>query len=94
MQKKSRPIKDYPYTPFSKPKIGSLGTTGLWRSFKPVIDQEKCNSCLLCWLYCPEGTVQLGEDGSIAIDYTYCKGCGICALECARKAITMEREFE
>lgn len=87
-------IKDYPHTPLSKPKIGSIGITGRWRYLKPVIDQGKCNNCMLCWLYCPEGTIGLGDDGHVEVDYTYCKGCGICALECARKAITMNKELE
>ena len=28
--------------------------TGLWRSMRPVLDQNKCISCLKCWLQCPD----------------------------------------
>ena len=72
----------------SKPKKGASGKTGAWRTFRPVIDPEKCSKCGLCSLYCPEGVIS--ED--LKIDYDFCKGCGICANECPKKAIRMERE--
>ena len=31
--------------------------TGDWRSIKPVIDKEKCTSCLICWIYCPDSSI-------------------------------------
>ena len=62
--------------------------TGSWRTFKPVVDTEKCINCGLCYVYCPDGCV---TEEHIP-DYDYCKGCGICAEECPVKAITMERE--
>ena len=74
----------------SKPAAGEAGRTGDWRSQTPVIDQEKCSqqdTCLLCWLYCPDGVIS--RDFPLEIDLEYCKGCGICAEECPRKAITM-----
>ncbi|MDY6965948.1 MAG: 4Fe-4S binding protein [Halobacteriota archaeon] len=72
----------------SYPKVGTSGKTGTWRLFKPLIDEEKCNSCGLCYLYCPEGVIS----PEIDIDYEYCKGCGICENECPRDAITMVEE--
>ena len=65
--------------------------TGGWRTLRPVKDEERCNDCGLCWLYCPDGAID--RDG-IAIDYAYCKGCGICATECKVGAIEMVREGE
>ncbi|MGQ9720635.1 MAG: 4Fe-4S binding protein [Candidatus Jordarchaeum sp.] len=66
--------------------------TGDWREGKkPVYDKDKCNKCLLCWIYCPEGAIEREEDG-IKINYFYCKGCGVCSVECPVKAIEMEEE--
>ncbi len=65
--------------------------TGAWRSLRPIISFDKCTSCEICWLVCPEGCIT--REGFI-IDYAYCKGCGICAEECPPVAIIMERETE
>ena len=65
--------------------------TGTWRSEKPIVDLEKCNSCNICVVFCPEGCMKLGKKGA-TVDYDYCKGCGICAAECPIKAIAMVRE--
>ena len=65
--------------------------TGDWRAFRPIIDQDKCINCLLCWIYCPDAAVTRLEK-SVDVDYDYCKGCGICANECPAKAITMVEE--
>ncbi len=72
----------------SRPKKGAAGATGSWRTFKPVVDKEKCNRCGICALYCPDNAI----DPDLEIDLEFCKGCGICANECPQKAITMERE--
>ena len=65
--------------------------TGDWRTFRPVVDLEKCTNCLLCWIYCPEPAITRTEKG-VKVDYNFCKGCGICAEECPVKAITMMEE--
>lgn len=78
--------------PISLPIDGAMGTTGDWRTFRPVIDQEGCNKCGICWMYCPEGTIKKNDDGTFEIDLIYCKGCGICAKECPTKNIEMKRE--
>jgi len=85
-------VEKIPLTVISLPSKGSMGKTGTWRTFKPVIHQEKCVKCLNCWLYCPEGTIIRHEDDSVSVDYEYCKGCGICANECPTKAIEMVEE--
>ncbi len=65
--------------------------TGDWRTFKPVIDKNKCINCLMCWIYCPDSSI-IVEDGKIKeIDYKHCKGCGICAQVCPKKCINMEK---
>lgn len=65
--------------------------TGDWRAFRPIIDEEKCINCLLCWIYCPDGSI-IREEKKVSVDYEYCKGCGICANECPVKAVTMVEE--
>ena len=73
--------------------IGSFieNKTGDWRTFKPIINKEKCIGCKLCWFYCPEGCISM-QNGKAIVNYDYCKGCGICANECPVKAIEMKRE--
>lgn len=46
---------------------------------------------MLCWLYCPEGVIEV-RNGVPVVDYEYCKGCGICAAECPAGAIVMVEE--
>lgn len=65
--------------------------TGDWRAQRPVIDQERCNQCGICLLFCPTNMVRR-TDGKFWIDMSYCKGCAICENECPRKAITMVDE--
>ena len=68
--------------------------TGNWRTEFPVIDLEKCNHCMICWIYCPEGTI-LVKDGKVTgVSSAHCKGCGICAVECPTKVIDMVKESE
>jgi 2-oxoacid:acceptor oxidoreductase delta subunit (pyruvate/2-ketoisovalerate family) len=86
--------EELPPIPISLPIKGAIGTTGDWRTFKPVIDREKCTKCGICWMYCPEGTIIKNEKGEFEVDYVYCKGCGICAKECPTKSIEMVRESE
>lgn len=80
-------IKDYPTGPCFD--AGYLVTTNAgWRTEKPLIDENKCIGCFLCYLYCPEGVI-FKKDKTVDIDYDFCKGCGICASECPKQAITM-----
>lgn len=70
-----------------EPGTTKKNKTGSWRTFKPVLDKEKCIDCENCIIFCPEGSINKDHD----IDYDYCKGCGICAYECPVDAIIMER---
>lgn len=72
----------------SRPKKGAAGKTGTWRTFRPVVDRDVCNSCGNCERFCPDGVISK----EFEIDLDYCKGCGICAEVCPKKAITMKRE--
>jgi len=41
------------------PEPGSTrrNLTAGWRTLRPVIHDDRCIRCQLCWLYCPEGTI-------------------------------------
>ncbi|HRG71028.1 MAG TPA: 4Fe-4S binding protein, partial [Thauera aminoaromatica] len=39
---------------------------GDWRSFRPVVDRDKCVKCAVCWLYCP---VQCVEEHAAWFDF-------------------------
>ena len=69
--------------------------TGSWRTFRPVIDDQKCIKCGICEWYCPDRTIRVvgsGKDRKTVIDYGHCKGCMICAEMCPHGAIKRERE--
>ena len=66
--------------------------TGNWRTHRPVIDYEKCTDCMICYAYCPESAMSVGQDGRVKIDYDNCKGCMICLTECPLRAISQTRE--
>lgn len=67
-------------------------TTASWRTFRPVIDRNRCTRCNICWKFCPDVAIALDAEGFPVVREAFCKGCGICAQECPPKAIGMERE--
>ena len=82
--------QDLPITPITTVP-STANNTGAWRTFKPIIDLEKCIRCWICWKFCPDVSIRI-EDEKPVIDYEHCKGCGICANECPKKAIEMIKE--
>lgn len=70
--------------------------TGNWRFLRPVINQEKCTQCRMCWIYCPDACINPDPAG-FTVNLKYCKGCGICWTECPVKgaiAPVPELDFE
>jgi len=64
---------------------------GSYSDTKPVIDKSRCSSCLLCWLYCPDGAISISEeDNKPIVNDDLCKSCGICVYECPLKIITLQ----
>ncbi len=66
--------------------------SGKWRVFRPVLDMEKCIHCMICWIYCPDSSIEVKDSKIEGFDYEHCKGCGICARECPKEAIIMVKE--
>jgi len=67
--------------------------TGSWRVLRPVIDSEECTMCYMCWIACPDGCIQIGED-EMKVNLKYCKGCGLCSAVCPVDAIARVPELD
>jgi pyruvate ferredoxin oxidoreductase gamma subunit len=62
--------------------------TGLWRTLRPVIDYDRCSHCWwVCSSFCPDGAINVTEEGLPEIDYDHCKGCMVCVAQCPPHAI-------
>lgn len=68
--------------------------TGGWRTERPVWDEEKCSQCMICFMFCPDSSIEVSDSKMTGIDLEHCKGCAICARECPRDAIDMVPEDE
>jgi pyruvate ferredoxin oxidoreductase delta subunit len=68
--------------------------TGSWRTYVPLTDPEKCKHCMICWIVCPDSSIQVEDGKKLGTDLQHCKGCGICAVECPFDAIEMRLESE
>ena len=84
--------KPLPVVPSAKPGSMAAAPSGIvWREQHPQIG-EKCNGCLICLLYCPEGAlVEKEKRADVVLEL--CNGCGTCAVECPHQAIVMVAEF-
>lgn len=83
----------------SRPIILAVGNaaarhTGRWRVFRPVIDQEACTRCGVCFALCPDGAMTLDERAYPVIDYENCKGCMMCYQECPVHCISERQEVQ
>ena len=65
-----------------------------WRTYVPIVDNEKCTGCMKCYMDCPDGCIfKVDEEGrSVAVDLDFCKGCGVCYRACKFDAILMEKD--
>ena len=70
----------------------ALRSTDGWRVFRPEVDRARCTRCFICFVFCPDGAIQLDADSYPVIDYAHCKGCLVCATECPPQAIAAVRE--
>ena len=75
------------------PATSSKIPTGLWRTMRPVIDYDMCKKCWwICGSYCPDGDINVTDDGRPEIDYDHCKGCLVCVAQCPTHAIAAVSE--
>ncbi len=85
--------KSLPVVPTAKPGSMVEAPAGIaWREQHPIIG-NKCNGCLECTLFCPEGALSV-QEGRPAVKQEWCNGCGTCAVECRQEAIVMVREYQ
>ena len=91
IKKEYKDYKDLPLTPITSVP-STANRTGGWKTFRPVMDKEKCIKCYICWKFCPDVAIHAKEEEYPEFDLEHCKGCGICAHECPKDAITMELE--
>lgn len=91
IKKEYKDYRDLPLTPICSVS-SRANKTGGWKTFRPVLDKEKCIKCLICWKFCPDVAIHAKEEEYPEFDLEHCKGCSICAHECPKDAITMELE--
>jgi len=65
---------------------------GAIREMKRCFSCGYCNGCGNCWIFCPDVSIELTEEGP-KLDAEHCKGCGICESECPRRVVVMKRKF-
>jgi pyruvate ferredoxin oxidoreductase delta subunit len=68
--------------------------TGGWRSFRPIWNAENCRDCMLCWMHCPDSSIQVDDGKMTGIDLDHCKGCGVCVTCCKFDALKMIPESD
>ncbi len=78
----------------TEPGSSKAYRTGDWRSFRPVLNKDRCIQCGLCWIFCPDMAYAQDGEGYYESNPEYCKGCGVCAKECPTNAIGMVEEEE
>jgi pyruvate ferredoxin oxidoreductase gamma subunit len=66
--------------------------TGNWRQFRPVLQQDLCTRCWICFVRCPEAAIALDANDYPVVNYDECKGCLLCVHECPTHAFTAEKE--
>lgn len=88
--KRFKKLSEYPAGTYYE--AGHLvSTNASWRHEKPIVNEEKCKNCNICYMYCPDGVIAKGES-HVTLDYDFCKGCGICVKVCPFDAMRMEDE--
>ncbi len=64
------------------------------RTYKPEINYDQCVRCRTCWIFCPDGAIDMNEEGYPSLNYEYCTGCNICKNNCPVDAYDIKLELE
>ncbi|MFO8031779.1 MAG: FAD-dependent oxidoreductase [Desulfohalobiaceae bacterium] len=73
---------------------GSLSQEEVLESASRCLGCGSCNSCGLCWFFCPDVALSLEQGQPLPeIDLQHCKGCGLCAAVCPRGVIQMQEDL-
>jgi len=81
-----------------RPKENQLVKQGLdeetvIREARRCLGSNRCESCNLCQLLCPDlAIIRNEETEELEVDLDLCKRCGICAFVCPKGAIQMVAE--
>ncbi len=80
-------VKEYPLGA-TCPSDHLTSINAAWRTYRPVINQEKCVMCLRCFLVCPDGVIDKSGDqleiaGLWVLPNTMGKGVGRQLIEAA-----------
>lgn len=93
------PLVELPFAPPTQaaPSISAIANsparqTGSWRQFRPVLQQQRCSRCWVCFVRCPDAAITLDPEDYPVVDYAVCKGCLLCAYECPTQAFNVIKE--
>jgi uncharacterized protein (DUF169 family)/NAD-dependent dihydropyrimidine dehydrogenase PreA subunit len=60
--------------------------------FEFIHDKDRCVACGLCVAFCPQYSLEVGEDGKpVGAHMETCVGCDTCSGQCPKRAITIKR---
>jgi len=57
----------------------------------PVVDENKCTHCKICYNNCPYFAIEMDENVVPVFDNEKCFRCGLCESRCPVKAISMKK---
>ena len=49
---------------------------------------------MMCWVVCPDSSIEVEDGKMTGIDLEHCKGCGVCTHECKFDALSLVSEAE
>lgn len=78
----------------TEPSSSLENKTGAWRTFRPILDNNKCIHCMICVNACPDMAIPIKDNKRLETNLDYCKGCLLCVKECPVKALSVKNEAD